>query len=190
MRCGAVCISASSVGPLFRRRRHVETNKPLPEAEVYPLEPKVTWHDNVGYPAHRQPHHDGRQSTRITVERSLTSPSTSSLPTSHPHSYSFLCYPDSPRGEQQVDLLDAGHASSSSSTSAAAAAAMSSFRRHIPYLSFHKQVIREICRPQKDDLLIMAKGLGMRRVRVVLKVPGDSSCHFLSPWRCGASQPV
>jgi DNA excision repair protein ERCC-4 len=42
---------------------------------------------------------------------------------------------------------------------------MSSFRRHIPYLPFHKQVIREICRPQKDDLLIMAKGLGMRRVR-------------------------
>ena len=35
---------------------------------------------------------------------------------------------------------------------------------HIPYLSFHKEIIREICRPQKDDLLIMAKGLGMRRV--------------------------
>jgi len=37
-------------------------------------------------------------------------------------------------------------------------------RRHIPYLSFHKTIIREICRPQKDDLLIIAKGLGMRRV--------------------------
>ena len=36
--------------------------------------------------------------------------------------------------------------------------------RHIPYLSFHKSIIREICRPQKDDLLIFAKGLGMRRV--------------------------
>jgi DNA excision repair protein ERCC-4 len=36
--------------------------------------------------------------------------------------------------------------------------------RHIPYLPFHKEIIREICRPQKDDLLIMAKGLGMRRV--------------------------
>jgi DNA excision repair protein ERCC-4 len=37
-------------------------------------------------------------------------------------------------------------------------------RRHIPYLSFHKTIIREICRPQKDDLLIIAKGLGLRRV--------------------------
>lgn len=36
--------------------------------------------------------------------------------------------------------------------------------RHIPYLSFHKSIIREICRPQKDDLLIIAKGLGLRRV--------------------------
>lgn len=44
------------------------------------------------------------------------------------------------------------------------AGSMSSSRRHIPYLSFHKEIIREICRPQKDDLLIMAKGLGMRRV--------------------------
>jgi DNA excision repair protein ERCC-4 len=42
-----------------------------------------------------------------------------------------------------------------------------SSRRHIPYLSFHKQIIREICRPQKDDLLILAKGLGMRRVSCV-----------------------
>lgn len=37
-------------------------------------------------------------------------------------------------------------------------------RRHIPYLSFHKSIIREICRPQKDHLLIIAKGLGLRRV--------------------------
>lgn len=43
--------------------------------------------------------------------------------------------------------------------------ASSMSRRHIPYLSFHKQIVREICRPQKDDLLILAKGLGMRRVR-------------------------
>ena len=43
-------------------------------------------------------------------------------------------------------------------------------RRHIPYLSFHKQIVREICRPQKDDLLLLAKGLGMRRVR--------SHCHI------------
>ncbi|ORY29555.1 hypothetical protein BCR39DRAFT_532115 [Naematelia encephala] len=41
---------------------------------------------------------------------------------------------------------------------------MSSSRRHIPYLAFHKAIIRDICRPQKDDLLILAKGLGMRRV--------------------------
>ncbi|KAL7419755.1 DNA repair protein RAD16 [Cryptotrichosporon argae] len=37
-------------------------------------------------------------------------------------------------------------------------------RRHIPYLNYHKAIIREICRPQKDDLLIIAKGLGMRRI--------------------------
>ncbi|WVQ73869.1 hypothetical protein IAR50_003450 [Cryptococcus sp. DSM 104548] len=37
-------------------------------------------------------------------------------------------------------------------------------RRHIPYLSFHKSLIRTICRPQQDDLLIIAKGLGLRRV--------------------------
>lgn len=41
-------------------------------------------------------------------------------------------------------------------------------RRHIPYLSFHKSIIREICRPQKDDLLILAKGLGLRRVSLDL----------------------
>lgn len=43
-------------------------------------------------------------------------------------------------------------------------AEMPSAHRHIPYLPFHKDIIREICRPQKDDLLIMAKGLGMRRI--------------------------
>ncbi|WWD16753.1 hypothetical protein CI109_101184 [Kwoniella shandongensis] len=37
-------------------------------------------------------------------------------------------------------------------------------RRHIPYLPFHKQLIRQICRPQEDDLLILAKGLGLRRI--------------------------
>ncbi|EIW69128.1 hypothetical protein TREMEDRAFT_62855 [Tremella mesenterica DSM 1558] len=42
--------------------------------------------------------------------------------------------------------------------------AASIHRRHIPYLSFHKTIIREICRPQKDDLLILAKGLGLRRI--------------------------
>lgn len=41
---------------------------------------------------------------------------------------------------------------------------MSHHKHHIPYLGFHKAIIREICRPQKDDLLILAKGLGMRRV--------------------------
>ncbi|WWC68974.1 uncharacterized protein I206_102910 [Kwoniella pini CBS 10737] len=37
-------------------------------------------------------------------------------------------------------------------------------RRHIPYLSFHKSLIREICKPQQDDLVIIAKGLGIRRI--------------------------
>lgn len=45
-----------------------------------------------------------------------------------------------------------------------ASSSSSMSRRHIPYLSFHKQIVREICRPQKDDLLLLAKGLGMRRV--------------------------
>jgi len=48
------------------------------------------------------------------------------------------------------------------------------FRRHIPYLSFHKQIVREICRPQKDDLLILAKGLGMRRVSYPLQPATES----------------
>jgi DNA excision repair protein ERCC-4 len=43
-------------------------------------------------------------------------------------------------------------------------------RRHIPYLAFHKTIIRELCRPQKDDLLILAKGLGMRRVSAAFKL--------------------
>jgi DNA excision repair protein ERCC-4 len=47
-------------------------------------------------------------------------------------------------------------------------------RRHIPYLSFHKQIVREICRPQKDDLLILAKGLGMRRVSLMALEHGKS----------------
>ncbi|WWC87511.1 uncharacterized protein L201_002401 [Kwoniella dendrophila CBS 6074] len=37
-------------------------------------------------------------------------------------------------------------------------------RRHIPYLSYHKSLIRQICRPQQDDLVIIAKGLGLRRI--------------------------
>jgi hypothetical protein len=57
-------------------------------------------------------------------------------------------------------------------------------RRHIPYLSFHKQIVREICRPQKDDLLLLAKGLGMRRVRfrspiLTFRVDGIDSMRFI-----------
>ncbi|KIR71477.1 DNA excision repair protein ERCC-4 [Cryptococcus deuterogattii CA1014] len=37
-------------------------------------------------------------------------------------------------------------------------------RRHIPYLPFHKNLIRTLCRPQQDDLLLIAKGLGLRRI--------------------------
>lgn len=47
--------------------------------------------------------------------------------------------------------------------------------RHIPYLSFHKSIIREVCRPQKDDLLIIAKGLGLRRVSHSFGVEGKDS---------------
>ncbi|KAL1410200.1 DNA repair protein RAD16 [Vanrija albida] len=62
-------------------------------------------------------------------------------------------------------------------------AATAPARRHIPYLSFHKTIIREICRPQGDHLLIMAKGLGLRRtydrkedlVIVINANPGDEA---------------
>ena len=37
-------------------------------------------------------------------------------------------------------------------------------RKHNPILPFHKQVIKELASPEEDDLLVMAKGLGMRRV--------------------------
>jgi len=47
--------------------------------------------------------------------------------------------------------------------------------RHIPYLPFHKDIIREICRPQRDDLLILAKGLGMRRVSLALSEPQNEA---------------
>ncbi|KAK4688167.1 DNA excision repair protein ERCC-4, partial [Tremellales sp. Uapishka_1] len=50
----------------------------------------------------------------------------------------------------------------------------SNSRRHIPYLSFHKTIIREICRPQKDDLLILGKGLGLRRIICALLKTYDS----------------
>jgi hypothetical protein len=67
--------------------------------------------------------------------------------------------------EQDSDLdLKRTAADSSGPPITAIEAAIMVGHRHIPYLSFHKEVIREICRPQKDDLLIMAKGLGMRRV--------------------------
>jgi hypothetical protein len=59
---------------------------------------------------------------------------------------------------------------------------MSSSRRHIPYLSFHKTIIREICRPQKDDLLILAKGLGMRRVGRHSIIPLASPTMLLTCW--------
>lgn len=37
-------------------------------------------------------------------------------------------------------------------------------RKHNPLLRFHKSIIRDIAGPEEDDLLILAKGLGLRRV--------------------------
>lgn len=37
-------------------------------------------------------------------------------------------------------------------------------RKHNPLLKFHKSIIRDIAGPEEDDLLVLAKGLGMRRV--------------------------
>lgn len=40
-------------------------------------------------------------------------------------------------------------------------------RKHNPILPFHKQVIKELASPEEDDLLVMAKGLGMRRASLI-----------------------
>lgn len=37
-------------------------------------------------------------------------------------------------------------------------------RRHHPILPFHKAILREIASPAEDDLLVLAKGLGLRRI--------------------------
>ncbi|KAI5452177.1 DNA repair protein RAD16 [Naganishia albida] len=37
-------------------------------------------------------------------------------------------------------------------------------RKHNPLLRFHKSIIRDIAGPEEDDLLVLAKGLGMRRI--------------------------
>lgn len=37
-------------------------------------------------------------------------------------------------------------------------------KKHNPLLKFHKGIIRDIAGPEEDDLLVLAKGLGMRRV--------------------------
>ncbi|KAJ9122540.1 hypothetical protein QFC22_001969 [Naganishia vaughanmartiniae] len=39
-------------------------------------------------------------------------------------------------------------------------------RKHNPLLRFHKSIIRDIAGPEEDDLLVLAKGLGMRRVSI------------------------
>ncbi|KAJ9098668.1 hypothetical protein QFC21_004316 [Naganishia friedmannii] len=37
-------------------------------------------------------------------------------------------------------------------------------RKHNPLLRFHKSIIRDIAGPEEDDLLVLAKGLGLRRI--------------------------
>jgi hypothetical protein len=46
-------------------------------------------------------------------------------------------------------------------------------RKHNPLLKFHKSIIRDIAGPEEDDLLVLAKGLGVRRV-------SNSAMHHLS----------
>lgn len=60
-------------------------------------------------------------------------------------------------------------------------------RKHNPLLRFHKSIIRDIAGPEEDDLLVLAKGLGLRRVSnvaittsMILLFPGidaDSVLH-------------
>ncbi len=38
-------------------------------------------------------------------------------------------------------------------------------RKGTRLLPFHKEIVKEIADPSNDDLLVMAKGLGLRRVR-------------------------
>jgi hypothetical protein len=44
-------------------------------------------------------------------------------------------------------------------------------RKHNPLLPFHKSIIRDIAGPEEDDLLVLAKGLGLRRVSAVVRRP-------------------
>lgn len=38
------------------------------------------------------------------------------------------------------------------------------YKKHNPILPFHKQMIKDLASPEEDDLLVIAKGLGLRRV--------------------------
>lgn len=77
-------------------------------------------------------------------------------------------------------------------------------RRHSPILPYHKQILKEIASPEEDDFVIMAKGLGMRRVRSLLTAPidtcrkdkakhilgrPDTDCHTLVETVRGAEKP-
>jgi hypothetical protein len=44
-------------------------------------------------------------------------------------------------------------------------------RKHNPLLRFHKSIIRDIAGPEEDDLLVLAKGLGLRRVSAIVGPP-------------------
>lgn len=55
-------------------------------------------------------------------------------------------------------------------------------RKHNPILPFHKQVIKELASPEEDDLLVMAKGLGMRRAsHAYIRILNDNQ---LTLWTC------
>lgn len=48
-----------------------------------------------------------------------------------------------------------------------------------PLLSFHRQIIEEIAPPEHDDLLILAKGLGLRKILCTMMKIYDSEHNLV-----------
>jgi DNA excision repair protein ERCC-4 len=48
-----------------------------------------------------------------------------------------------------------------------------------PLLSFHRQIIEEIAPPEHDDLLILAKGLGLRKILCTMMKIYDSEHNLI-----------